>query len=118
MGATLSSTVCAFATDLPWFATTVTPRRSAVGEPVRRLGGLAFRQEPVRAALDLAVGNAHALVLAQVLGPRFVHERLEVARRLGRIVEQLPEERAVAPAHLAHVAHRRDELGAMRGVDA
>src|SRR5882724_2920827 len=42
---------------------------SAVGEPVRRFRGFAFHQELVGPALDFAVRDAHALMLAQVLDP-------------------------------------------------
>jgi hypothetical protein len=38
-------------------------------------------------ALDFPVRDAHALVLAQVLEPGFVHEAFDEARRIGRIVE-------------------------------
>src|SRR5258705_11910797 len=75
--------------------------RSAVGEPVRRFRRLALHQELVRPPLRLAAGDAHALVLAQVLKPGLAHEGLEEARRFRQVFEQLPEERAVAPAHLA-----------------
>jgi hypothetical protein len=37
--------------------------------------------------LNLSVRDAHALVLAQVLEPGFVHEGFDVARWIGRVVK-------------------------------
>jgi hypothetical protein len=52
--------------------------------------------------VNLAIGDARTLVLPHVL-----------ARRIGRVVNELPEIRAVAPAHLLHRAHCGDELHAV-----
>src|SRR5947207_1815746 len=58
-----------------------------IGEPVRRFGGFARHQELVCPALNLAVRDARALVLAQVLDPGFVHEGFKEARGLRRVVK-------------------------------
>jgi hypothetical protein len=41
------------------------------------------------------IGEGHALVLSQVLGPVLRDERLDMPRWIGRIREMLPEEGSV-----------------------
>src|SRR6266540_6666083 len=77
--------------------------RLAVGKPMLRLRRFAFDYELLRTVEDLAIGDARALVLAQVLEPRFVHEAFEEPRKIGRVVDELPEIRAVAQPHFAKI---------------
>src|SRR5437870_5607580 len=66
--------------------------------------------ERARLLLDLAIGHRPALVLAQVLGPRFHEERLHEAPRLGRVLEYAPLHRAVAPPLQAELVHHAREV--------
>ena len=59
--------------------------------------------------LDIAIGDRHLLVLAQVLGPRFYQEDLGVEVWPGGIDEEPPLQGAVAQADAADVAHRGGE---------
>src|SRR6185503_14421835 len=56
-------------------------RRSGfrIGQPMRGVRRFAFDQELLGTVERLAVRNARALMLAQMLEPRFVHEIFDVA---------------------------------------
>src|SRR2546423_7270756 len=81
-----------------------------MAEPVRGSSRFALAQKRLGPIEYLAIGNAGALVLAQVLEPRFVHEAFQETIRLRGFVKELPEIRAVAVAHFPDVLHRGDEL--------
>src|SRR6266849_1249164 len=89
------------------------PSAFAIAEPMRGLRRFAFDHKHLRPLQDLAIGNACAFVLPQVLYPRFVHEAFQVQAWIRRFVKKLPEIRAVATAHFAHRAHRGDKLGTL-----
>jgi hypothetical protein len=59
------------------------------------------------ARLRLAVGQCHALMLAQVLDPVLHEEGFDIAGWVGRIMEQLPAQGAVPKAFQAHLPHAR-----------
>src|SRR6266550_9036308 len=83
-----------------------------MAEPVSGFGRSAFDHEHFCPLQNLAIGHARALVLPQVLDPRFVDEAFEVEPWIGRFVKELPEVRTVAAAHFTHGAHRGHELRA------
>src|SRR5262249_6509933 len=66
---------------------------------------------------ELAIRDGHALVLAEVLRPRFDREGLHVACRVGGVAEHAPELRAVATPHPREPADRAYELLGARRLD-
>ncbi len=67
--------------------------------------------------LDFAIGDGHALVLAQVLGPALHHKRLDVAARSRGVFKESPANGSVAAADAAHGLHGARELACGGGID-
>ena len=68
--------------------------------------------------LNDAIRIRYALVLAKVLKPGRYHERLQEAPFLGRVFENVPGVRAVAPSLLAQISDRGQESILSLGIDA
>src|SRR5690349_330909 len=73
----------------------IAPRRPAprlsLTEPVRRSRRFALYKKLLRAAQDVAIRHADALVASQMVDPRLIHERLDEARGIFRMMRKLPE---------------------------
>src|SRR3569833_4005781 len=70
-----------------------------------------------RLIADVATGECHALVLAQVVYPRFDHETLDPAAGVFDVAEQLPHEGAAAAAYPPYLLHDARDFAQARGVD-
>src|SRR3569623_950279 len=68
----------------------------AVRDEMSHLGRPVTHMKGKRLIADVAIGEGHAFVLAQMLYPRFDLETLDLAAGVFDVAEQLPHEGAVA----------------------
>ena len=67
--------------------------------------------------MDQSIGIGHALMLAQVLHPRFYQKGLDHAARLGGVLEDAPGIGAVAAPFVFELRQRLEERLAILGPD-
>src|SRR6266404_5808362 len=90
---------------------------SARGDVVAHARSVVTAMESERHLEHDAIAGGHALVLAEMLEPRFDDERLEPSIGLSRVLVDAPTDRSVAPPDRLQTPHGAEERILVRAID-